>query len=340
VFSLNGSAWTTDSDVDITLSNSGSTWTLTDTDDTVETYTTTGAGNEALLNSIKMRNGYTQTLAYNSSNQLVTVTDSYNRTLGFAYSTGLLQRLTTLDNTTITYGYNANNANNILASMAYPLDQGGSTYQYVYNPHLSAALTGVIDRYDEQNNTWSYDQYARGLRNQLGTGSNANITTVAYNDSTGQRMVTNALSVQDTYLYATLQNIPKVTQINRAASLNTAAATRTFSYDGNGFLASQTDWNGNQTTYANDIHGDPLTINEAVGSPVMRSTTITYDGHFVHLPATIATAGLTVSYTYDGSGNPLTKTLTDTTTTTSPYSTNGQTRTWIYTLVEFPSGVG
>ena len=66
--------------MDLKLVNSGSTWTLTDTTDTVETYTA-GASGEALLTTIAARNGYTQTLQYNASNQLVSVTDSYNRSL-------------------------------------------------------------------------------------------------------------------------------------------------------------------------------------------------------------------------------------------------------------------
>ncbi len=81
IFTLSGSTWTPNGDVDIKLTYSGSTWTLTDHDDTVETYTTTCSGNAALLNTIQLRNGYTQTLHYNGSNQLTTVTDSYSRSL-------------------------------------------------------------------------------------------------------------------------------------------------------------------------------------------------------------------------------------------------------------------
>jgi len=40
---------------------------------------------------------------------------------------------------------------------------------------------------------------------------------------------------------------------------------------------------------------------------------------------------LTTAFTYDGSGNPLTKTLTDTTAQSTPYSTNGSVREWQYT---------
>ena len=148
--------------------------------------------------------------------------------------------------------------------------------------------------------------------------------------------VTNALGVTATYSFSTLQNVPKVSGISRAATSNTAAATRSFTYDSNGFLASATDFNGNQTTYVNDAHGDPTTINEAVGSGAARTTTITYDTTFVHEPASIATTGLTTAFTYQtGTGNVLTRTDTDTTTTSTPYSTNGQTRVWTYTYSNF-----
>ena len=43
-FAWNGSGWAPDSDVDVQLVQAGSTFTLTDTDDTVETYTVDGSG--------------------------------------------------------------------------------------------------------------------------------------------------------------------------------------------------------------------------------------------------------------------------------------------------------
>ena len=54
-FSSNSGTYTTDSDLDFKLTNSGSTWTLTDHDDTAELYF--ASGTEATLQSIKLRNG-------------------------------------------------------------------------------------------------------------------------------------------------------------------------------------------------------------------------------------------------------------------------------------------
>ena len=102
VFQLTSSVWTTDADVDLKLTVSGSTWTITDSDDNVEVY----SGSTPQLTSITARNGYKQTLAYNADGKLATVTDSYGRTLAFTYNNfGLIASLTTPDGTTITYGY-------------------------------------------------------------------------------------------------------------------------------------------------------------------------------------------------------------------------------------------
>jgi RHS repeat-associated protein len=329
-FTSTGGVWSSLSDVDINLTNSGLTWVLTDHNDTVETYTQLSSG-EGMLNSIALRNGYTQSLAYNS-NRLESVTDSYGRKLGFSYaSNGMLETVTTPDSLVVTYGFTAATGGNQLTSVSYNTDPVTSQ-TYVYeNSALPFALTGIIDENNSRFATWTYNSLGQGLTSQHGTGnSTADLTTLTYN-SNATTTVTNALGVTDTYTFTTLQGVPKVTQISRAATSATSAATQTFTYDSNGYLASKTDWNGNQTTFVNDTHGDPTTMSEAVGTSAARTTTIAYDSTWVHLPDSITTPGLTTSVTYDSNGEQLTKTLIDTTTATAPYSTNGQTRTWTNT---------
>jgi RHS repeat-associated protein len=336
-FTQNGGVWTPDSDVDIELTNSGSTWTLTDHDDTVETYTTTSTGAEALLDSIRARNGYTETLTYNSTNRLVSVRDSYNRALALTYNGNLLKTVLTPDGLVLTYTFNSSGVspgvNDRLASVSYSTSP--ATHQtYLYeNPAIPFGLTGIIDENGNRYASWTYDSSGRGLTSQR--GSNADLTTISYDDTTADRTVTNALGEQEIYHFTTLQNVPKVTEIDRQASATTAPASRLLTYDANGYTASQTDWNGNLTNYTNDSHGDLLSINEALGTPQARMTTITYDSGFVHLPDQIVIPDLTTSYTYDSNGNPLTKTLTDTTTQSVPYATHGQTRTWRYSWSNF-----
>jgi len=338
-FTLSGSTWSPDSDVDLHLTNSGSTWTLTDSTDTVETYTTQSGGFEAILNTITSRNGYTQTLHYNGSSQLTSVSDSYSRSLGFTYNNGLIQTVTTPDSLVLTYGYTTITQGTQLTSVSFNTSPVSSvTYNYGQNSAPFSALTSIIDEDNNTYATWTYDIYSRGLTSQLGGG--ANLITMTYN-SDGTTTVKNALGVRDIYSFSTLQGVPKITQIARQATSTTAAATRTFGYDGNGYLNSATDWDGNLTTYTNDGRGQPTVINEAVGSSVARTTDVTYDTttpntiYPYHLPTVMVTPGLTTNFTYDASGNLRLKTLMDTTSQSVPYSTNGQTRTWHYTYSNF-----
>ena len=329
-FTLVGTTWTPEPDVNVTLTNSGATWTLTLHDDTVETYTATGS--EALLDSIRARDGYTQTMTYNGSNQLTTVTDSYARQLTFAYTSGLLTQVTTPDSLVLTYLYSSGSPK-LLTSVSYNTTPATSQSYGYANTSFPAALTSITDEDGNVFTTFTYDSYGRGLTSQHAGG--AGLTTVTYNDTAGTRTVKNALGEQETYTFVSLQGSNNPVQISRAADGPVAAATRKFTYDSNGYVASATDWNGNLTTYVNDIHGDPTTMIEAKGSPVARTTTVAYDATCVHLPDSVTTTDLTTSFTYDSSCDVLTRTNKDTTTQTVPYSTNGQTRTWTYAWSNF-----
>ncbi|HEY4363625.1 MAG TPA: RHS repeat-associated core domain-containing protein [Bryobacteraceae bacterium] len=326
-FTLTGGSWTTDSDIDLKLTNSGITWTLTDRDDTVETYTVFNAP-EALLRTIQTRNGYAQTLQYNSNSQLTGVTDSFNRSLTFLYQGNLLHSVLTPDNLLLGFNYVSGQLGSVNYSTTTP-----SFQSYLYElPLLPNVLTGITDENGSRFATFTYDASARALTSQHAGG--ADLTTVTYNDTDGSRTVTNALGLQETYKFATLQGVPKVTEADRASTSTTAAAKSFYTYDSNGFLASHTDWNGNVTNYTNDAHGQHLSLVEAANTLQARTTTINYHATY-HLPLKIVTPGLTTSFVYDASGQILTKTQTDTTTTSSPYSTAGQSRVWTYSWANF-----
>jgi len=337
-FNLVGGVWTPDTDVDMVLANpSGNTWTLTNHDDSVETYTL--AGPVAQLNSIKARNGYTQTLAYNGSNQLSTVTDSYNRKLTFTYTGGYLTQVTTPDSLVLSYTYSSSGVtpgvNDLLASVSYNTSPATAVSYNYGNSSFPFNITSVTDENGVAYRSFTYDTYGRALTSQYGVGSNPNVTTVTYNDSAGTSTAQNALGQKVTYLFAALKGSNKLVSASRTATSTVPAATESYTYDNNGFTASAKDWNGNTTKYTNNAHGDPTTVVEASGTTIARTTTIAYDPTFVHLPDTITTTGLTTGFTYDTSGNPLTQTLTDTTTQSVPYSTNGQTRTTHFTWNNF-----
>jgi probable HAF family extracellular repeat protein/YD repeat-containing protein len=327
-FKSNGGVWATDSDLDYTLTENSSTWALKGPDDTVETYNLAGQ-----VTTITLRNGYTQNLVYGGCPSPVSVTDSYNRTLTFSLNSNcFIETAVTPDGTELTYGYTTGGANGTLADRLTTVSYSTSpatSQTYLYgNSTFPYALTGVIDENNNAYATWTYDAFGRGQSSKLGNG--ANLTTLVYG-SNGTATVTNALGVTDTYTFTTLQGVPKLTEISRAATSTTAAATRTFTYDTNGFLNSETDWNGNKTSYVNNSQGNPTTITYAVGSPQAFTKTISYDSNFIRLPHQIVTPGLTTTFVYDASGNTLSRTDLDTTTNTAPYSTSGQTRVTAYT---------
>jgi YD repeat-containing protein len=329
-FTSSAGTYTPDSDVDMKLTVSGSTWTLTDQNDTVETYT--ASGSKATLNSIKLRNGYTQALTYFPGGQIRYVSDSYARYLTFGYSSGLLSTLSTPEFTSgLTYSYVAfaSASRTLLSSVTYATSP--ATHQtYLYeNTGFPNQLTGITDENGNRYATWGYDGSGRGILSQLAGA--VNYTSVYYNDTTGNRVVKGPLGIVNTYKFTFMQGVPKITEIDRAANSPVVAATETIRYDANGYRNSLTDWNGNNTSWTNNSHGLPTEITFASNTTNKQVTDITYDLSWPHLKHTVATNGLTENLAYDSSGNLLTDKLTDETSQSVPYSTNGQTRTWTYT---------
>lgn len=356
-FTLSGSTWTPPSCQDYTLTQSGSTWILKDHNDTTESYTNSGAG-WAELNTITYRDGYQQTLSYGSSpvsvavsfytsaggvtafypNELQSVTDSYGRSLNFAYTSGtnkLLETVSTPDSLVLTYGYTfygtnapyyVNNAGYLLTSVSYNTSPVTSqTYAYDLNSQFPYGISTITDENGNTAVAWGYAAFGQATASQQGnSGLYANYTSFVYGNTS--TTLTNVFNVSDTYNYTILNGAPAMTSINRAATATTAAANEYFGYDANGFMNSFTDWNGNQTTMVNNAQGNPTTINYAVGSPVAYSDTISYDPTWIRLPHQIIAPGITSTFVYDGNGNPLNRTDVDTTTTSIPYSTNGQSR--------------
>ena len=328
-FNFNGNSWVPDSDVDLKLFQTGSGWILTDNEDNTEYYNTSG-----ILGSIQARDGYAQTMSYNSSNQLASVSDSFGRTLQFAYQGNLLQTVTAPSGLTINYSYSSPGASfsqNRLKTVVYSTTPQTSQ-SYLYESFtLPFALTGIVDENGNRFATWGYDSAGRANSSQHAGG--ADLTTIVYN-ADGSRTVTSPLGLQSVYKFVTLQGVPKLTEVDRLATSNTPACKMTQSYDANGYLNGITDWNTNVTSKVNDVHNQPLVINEAVGTVHARSITSIFHTTY-HLPVQITAPNKTTSFNYDTNGNPLTRTETDTTTGTVPYSTSGQTRTWTNTFDSF-----
>jgi RHS repeat-associated protein len=320
---------TPDTDEDYSLTYSGShaaTWTLTDPDDTVETYT--NSSGKGTLSTIVARNGYTQTMNY-TSGQLTSVSDSYSRSLSLTYTSGVVTGVTTPDSLTLTYGYTTTAGQSLLTSVSYNTSPTTKITYLYENSGLPFALTGITDENGHRYATWAYDALGNATSSALG-GLGANQTQITF-VSTGSNKVTGPLGIVDTYTFTTLNNMPKLTGISRAANGTVTSATSTIRYDSNGYRNSLTDWNGNNTSWTNNSHGLPSAVTFASSSTNAQTINLTYDLTWPRLPHTISTNGVNANLTYDSSGNMLTRKLTDTTSQSVPYSTNGTSRTWTYT---------
>jgi len=326
-FNLYNSVYSADPDISDRLAvlSGGAGWKYTTAEDEVEIYNSAGQ-----LQSITSRSGVVQTMTYSTSTTppsvapvpglLIGVTDSFGRKLSFTYdSASRIVSMTDPANKTYTYAYGANNN---LTGVTYP-DSRTRTYVYDEAAFVSGvdepnALTGIIDENSVRFATFQYDASGRAIFSGHGTADNY---TLVHN-ADGTVTSTDPLGKVRTYGFATLLGVRKVTSISAACSScgGTSAST---TYDANGNATSKTDFNGNVTQYSFDPTRNLETSRtEAYGTP--RARTITTSWHPVfRLPATITETNRTTSFTFDGSGNVLTKTITDTAT--------GGTRTWTYT---------
>jgi RHS repeat-associated protein len=282
--------------VALSLMVSANGFTVTAEDGSTESYNPSGT-----LQSITLLGGYTQTINSNNG-QLTSVTDSFGRTLGFSFNAlGQLQLVNTPDGP-VQYGYDTTGR---LTSVTYP-DGAVRSYQY-NNAQFTSALTGIID---EDGNTYasiSYDGQGRALQSSFAGG----VWASSINYATPQApIVTDAFGVARTYQYTAFNGFSKLVSIS-GSSCNSCGAPAAISYDSSsGYYTSQTDWNGNITQYVYGTTGLLLTRIDAYGTPQQRLVNQSWDYNF-RVPTEIDEPGRTTTFAYDGSGNVLSRTVTD-----------------------------
>ena len=231
---------------------------------------------------------------------------------------------------TVTYGYTTVGA---LQIVTYP-DQTSRAYEYE-DPNNSWLLTGITDENGQRYATYVYNNNGMVSHEEHAGG------VEAYNFSVGtiipnqeiSASVTDPLGQSRAYV---LDNQVGTYKLRYSTSYcSTCPNIGQASFDANGNYQSKTDLNGNQTTYVFDQTRN-LELSRTEGLSGSSSTsatrTITTQWHpTLRLPAlttvyTGASASGTplksTSYTYDGYGNALTKTITD--------GSTGASRTWSY----------
>jgi len=304
--------WQADPDVTNQLiavvdgNNQQTGWQLLTPDDTTEVFSLDGR-----LTSISNRAGLTTSLSYDSKNRLSTVTGHFGHSLKYVYgANNRISTITTSDGGVYSYSYDANKN---VASVTYP---DKTVRQYLYeNTTFSNALTGIIDENGKRFATWTYDALGRATSSQHAGG--AELTKVAYNPD-GTATVTDALGNQHSYNFTTQFDVVKPTDVTGTAFKNLGA--KAFTYDANGFVASQTDFNGNVTTFVRDARGLETSRTEAAGTALARTISTSWHSDF-RLPIQITEPNRVTIFSYDNNGN-----LTERTVTAGTDS-----RTWAYT---------
>lgn len=288
------------------LSVSSTGFVVTDEDATVETYNFSGQ-----LQAITYRGGFVLSFTYGNG-QIANVTDTFGRTLSFSYGTsGQLSQVMTPDGA-VQYAYDA--TGNLITVTHVDGTVRGYLYSDAQNPN---ALTEIVDENNSPYALITYDGQGRAVQSQLAGGVWA--SSVDYTNPSVP-IVTDAFGVARTYQFAVINGQSRLQSIV-GAPCNVCEASPAQSYDALGHYTRKTDWNGNATLYQYDELGRELMRTEAYGAPQQRTVSTIWDLNF-SVPDSISEPGRTTSFTYDSTGNLLTKTVTDTASSVS--------RTWTY----------
>ncbi len=245
------------------------------------------------------------------------------------------------DGTRLAYGYAVSDSSGFKGALTsvQHLSAGNETLwarTYLYeDTRFPDAMTGMLDQNGARLSTYSYDDQGRATTTEQAGGFNRQEVTYEGDDT---RHVVNPLGLRTNYFYdasmnsgevgPSTRNVPKrLMSVQGEATANLPQTTVNYDYSFEGLLSGKTDANGNQSLLNND--------------PANKRPMATMDANHVvtalewHPTLDLVTRetkpGLTVDYVYDSAGQMLSRTETDTTTQTIPYSTNGQTRSVTFT---------
>lgn len=289
--------FTPDSRVTATLiANSDGTYTFTTGKRLSYTFDSSGK-----LTSISDLNGYTTTVAYPTSDQVV-VTDASGRSLTLALSGGHVTSATDPAGNARTYTYDSN------GNLTGATDPLGRTTTYTYD-----SSNRMVSWTDPNGGTTTnvYDGQGRVTKQ---TDPLGRVTSFDYNSVASGTIVTdpNGNETLDQYTSGLLSS--------KTEGYGTSqAATWTYTYDPlTDGQATVTDPNGGVTQKTYDPSGNLETSIDPLGN----ETTYTYDA-LNDLTSKTDPLGNVTSYTYDGAGNLLSKTI--------PVAGGSGTATWSYT---------
>ncbi len=279
-----------------------------------------------LLVAVSANNGHELNLSYDSNGRLTSLKDPAGN-----------QTLYTYDGASSSVGSGHPPAGN-LTSVSYP---NSTSRTYWYNEpantggfDLPFVLTGISDESQQRYSTYKYDSSKRAISTEHAGGTQKYSVTFGAN----QTMVTEPLGLVRTYTLAAALGTVRVTGVSGVCSSG-CTTSASITYDGNANRTSTTDFNGNRTCYEYDLARNveifrvegfspgaacPANLSSYTTAPGTRQRKISTLWHATfRTPRQIDEPGRRTIYSYDASGNVLTKTVTDTATSAS--------RTWTYT---------
>ena len=302
-----------------TLQNLGASgWRLTRPDSSVEMFDAAGA-----FVSATTRSGVATVVSRDAGGRIATVTNSFGRTLSFTYVGGQLTALTIPGGLQIAYGYDDKGR---LETATYA---DGAVKRYVYaDPYNKWLLTGLIDENGHTFATYTYDIYGRVVAEER---AGAEKYTFSY-PSLSSEMTTQLVDPLGKTRHYTLKMANGVYK-TRTVSAYCPSCTNigSASFDANGNYASKYDLGGRGATYVYDLSRNLQTSRTEGSGTAARTITTSWHPTY-RLPTSesvyagttaTGTPKRTTSFTYDGNGNALTRTVSDPVASIS--------RTWTYT---------
>jgi RHS repeat-associated protein len=278
----------TDFDGSLTQNGDG-TFTLTLKDGEIHRFDAAGK-----LLSVSDRNANQTVLSYDGNNRLTSITDPFGRVLNvtsdptFGYVTSLSDAAGTIAR----YFYGPSLE---LTRVEYP---DGSMYRFGYTyASQGLVLATVKDALYNVLESHTYDGNGRALTSEKHGGVEKYTLTYVSATETG---VTDALNRTTKYFFDRSKAHAVVTRVEGPCDCGGGATTRTWAYDDNLRLTSQTNALGQTVSFTHNAAGQVMTVADSAGTLL----TNTYDAGGNLLTSKDALNN-TTSFTYDGRGQLL-----------------------------------
>lgn len=301
-----------------TYTDAGQIASLTDYDGAVTSYT---YDEKNRLTSVTDAEGGRVIYTYDEANRLIKMTDANGYTTSYTYDGACITTLTDGEGNIWRYAYDAMNRQTAVTDplgntsrktynakgwCIAEIDAAGNATAYTYDG--AGNVTAITDR-EGQRSVFDYDKMNRMLS---GTDPLGNTLTYTY-DAAGNKLTeTDAEGNMTAYTYDTLDRLIKITDAKGNSILYTydganrivnetdrRGYTHIYTYDAiNGGLLTETDEEGNTTSYKLDACGRITEINYADGSV----TSYSYD-RLGRMTAVTNQLGTVTTLSYDAAGN-------------------------------------